>query len=249
MKAALCFSGHYRQFPECYASIEQNIIAQNPGWEFKVFIHTYDQLCSDTTNPSWNTPITEASFRFIPQEKEIVIENAERARADLIDLSDVLHWHVHINRTKDPHRYALPMQMRKIYLCNKMVPDGYDSVFRLRPDFKLLTPLPIKDEYRDKINLTNQQMVKDTSRHDLSGYNDIFAFGESALMAYYASLYLHLREYFIYNEIWSPEGALYRHLVPVQDKVNIIEADWLFGWDLRAPFWHGWRTFCQTWKK
>ena len=41
MRVAICFSGQPRFVNECYAGIKNNLLDQNPGDDFDVFVHTW----------------------------------------------------------------------------------------------------------------------------------------------------------------------------------------------------------------
>ena len=168
MKVAICISGLYRTFDECYPTIKEHIIDNNPDFEF-------DLIAS--------FPVKENS---IPDHNSNLFKKIEFTEdSDLPDLTYQASKYTHEVHGHVSNYYQLLALKQVNELRNQVEQDEnikYDFLLRTRPDIKFLSPVSLKDLDYNKIYLPHG--------HDhRGGYNDRFAFGNRYLMDNYLNRY------------------------------------------------------------
>jgi hypothetical protein len=168
MKIAICISGLYRTFDECYSTIKEHIIDNNPDFEF-------DVIASFSTKEN-----------IIPKHDSSIFK-----RVQFIEDSELPD----LTYQKDRYTYEVQGHVSNYYqlsglkqvneLRNQVEQDKnikYDFLLRTRSDIKFLSPVSLKDLDYNKIYLPYG--------HDhRGGYNDRFAFGNRYLMDNYLNRY------------------------------------------------------------
>lgn len=168
MKVAICISGLYRTFDECYPTIKEHIIDNNPDFEF-------DIISSFSTKEN-----------FIPNYNPSIFKKIEFIEdSDLPDLTYQRNKYIYEVQVCNNNYYQL-LGLKQVNELRKQVEQDknikYDFLLRTRPDVKFLSPVSLKDLDYNKIYLPYG--------HDhRGGYNDRFAFGNRYLMDNYLNRY------------------------------------------------------------
>lgn len=214
LKAALCISGHLRTFLDNYKSVKENILDR---LNCDVFIHTWETLGMSYRFTDGNLHFTETRnlverIHQLYKPKQIVIEKTKNftitplMRQRLIDGRDIP---------------GIIGMYYKIEQCNNLKREYeqnggfiYDCVIRFRGDLWVEQPIPINDS-------TNLHHVFLPMYGNFGGACDQFAFGSSAMMDKYSSLYSNLDNLMRAGAPMHPERLLQFHLD--QQKVPIAK--------------------------
>jgi hypothetical protein len=164
VKVAICISGLYRTFNECYPTIKEYIINNNPNIEF-------DLIASFSIKENIIPEHDSSIFKRIQ-----FIEDSELP--DLAYQKDKYTYEVHGHVS---NYYQLSGLKQVNELRNQVEQDEnikYDFLLRTRPDIKFLSSVSLNNLDYNKIYLPYG--------HDhRGGYNDRFAFGNRHFMDAY----------------------------------------------------------------
>lgn len=161
-KIALCFSGLYRTFDECFDKVKSNIIDFNSGsCEIDLFgyLNSNDEIQIPDVGfkkciIEKDQPHPDLSYQ---RERYTVVAPAEK------NVYYQLYGGKRVN------------ELRKEY--EKENGFEYDYVVKIRPDVSFLTPVDFSSLEKGFLFLPNG--------HDHTGFNDRFAVGESKIMDIY----------------------------------------------------------------
>jgi hypothetical protein len=163
MKIALCLSGQPRTFEECFSYLEENIIKNNPQFEFDLFGY----FNSSTSLPYLNnypfkTLVVEPDVEcpnMTYQDNKYTINYPSRARPTFFQMWGMQQ----VNKLRQ--KYELKNNFE------------YDFIAKVRPDFKFLSEVDFSNLEKNKIYIPVE--------NDHFGYNDRFAVGDGKIMNYY----------------------------------------------------------------
>lgn len=219
LKAALCISGHLRTFLDNYKSVKENILDR---LNCDVFIHTWETLGMSYRFTDGNLHFTETRnlidrIHQLYKPKQIIIEKTKNftvtslMRQRLLDGRDIP---------------GIIGMYYKIEQCNNLKKEyeqkagfTYDCVIRFRGDLWVEQPIPINDS-------TNLNHVFLPMYGNFGGACDQFAFGNSAMMDKYASLYSNLDSLMQAGAPMHPERLLHFHLE--QQRVPIAKVHYKY---------------------
>lgn len=198
LKVALCISGYLRTFDRTFQNLKQHVIDRlNPD----IFIHTWDTV--DCYGHS--TPISQVFDRVnsLYRPKNIIIETASQFKSPP----------EYNSRTDVPHRSShwVMSMFYKIAKCNELkynyekINGKYDIVIRSRPDILFNSPLNITSN-------VNEGIVYLPRYGNFGGLNDQLAYGSSATMDKYSSLYYEFDKYVREGIKINPEIYLNHHI-------------------------------------
>lgn len=211
MKAALCLSGEMRTYRICYPYLKKHIIdALKPD----VFIYTWShEGCSERKS------YVKAKIKIALAEKRVTYKMLSELYHPVYAVIEKFHqsFSYALNDIKVPEallikdptncKYSLPMfyTMKK---CNvlkkeheKKMGQKYDVVIRLRPDIRVLKPIP--ESVLTDLN-TLWHIDRSTTR-----ISDKFVVSNSDIMDYYTSVWDCLKEYWK-NPLGDGNSSTYR---------------------------------------
>lgn len=198
MKIALCLSGFMRTFEQTFPNLDKFLLSKYP--EIDIFIHTWN--IQDGHQPDSRVNISTINSLFTP--KDLMVE-----KYHVLKSSSIIE-----AKSYDKARSTnnVLSMYYKIMKCNKMKTKygvnnntDYDCVIRMRPDINLKSEFIINKEYLNDINIPKFG--------DFGGINDQCAYGNSANMNIYSSLFNFIEVYLTGNEmILNPEMLLKYHL-------------------------------------
>jgi len=217
IKTAVCLSGHLRTFQENYMSVVSNLFNQ---LECDVFIHTWDTLGMSyrpLDSRVWNQYTADLKSRIeqLYQPKTLVIEPSRKfeetplMRSRLIDFRDIP---------------GILSMFYKVEECNKLKKQyeiehnfTYDCVIRFRGDLFLEQVFPV--DY----NTDLKKLYLPFYGH-FAGLCDQIAWGGSAAMDQYSSLYSNIEKYLRMGCPMQPEKLvrfnIEQHKIPLS-KVHL----------------------------
>jgi hypothetical protein len=219
MRAALCLSGHVRTYTRTYAGLFENLVVPNSGWDFDVFISTWQ---------SADTKASHQADRLLAWGEHL----DKHIRLNPTDVADLqtkyrpVAIHVEPDRTFDVSRYVLKDRIAspiawvsmtyKIKDCDRLRREyelehnfRYDAVFRCRFDTVLPCPISLRDADLSRVYVPAMWAP---DYHHLPWCNDTFAFSSGPNMALYAQA--HDGTDAIYNDgiIFQPEIYMFEWL-------------------------------------
>jgi SAM-dependent methyltransferase len=205
VKTALCISGHLRTFEENYRSVKENIL---DVLDCDVFIHTWDILGLSYRFTDADLHVTETNL-LLPKiyqlynPKKIIVEKTKTfavkpiMQQRLIDHRDIP---------------GILSMYYKVEVCNDLKKEYeqennfiYDCVIRFRGDLYVEHPIPIDDR-------TSFNNLFLPSYGNFGGACDQFAFGGSAVMDKYSSIYSNLERHLHAGAPFHPEKLLLYHI-------------------------------------
>jgi SAM-dependent methyltransferase len=219
LKIALCISGHLRTYEDNFKSVYDHILSKH---DCDVFIHTWDSLGlsyrhTDAGLHLFNTENFRSKIEFLYNPKKLVIEPNRHfeitplMQKRLIDHRDIS---------------GIVSMIYKIEACNKLKQEyesennfKYDLVVRFRGDLFVETPLPTD-------SISNFDSLFLPFHGNFAGINDQFAFGSSAIMDKYSSLYSNLEEYLQAGAYMHPE-KIFQYNVDV-NKIPIAKVNFRY---------------------
>lgn len=224
LRAALCFSGHCRNFELCYPSIYEHVIKplEAGGYEVDTFLATWDNLGHRSQGFEGKTDFAKVVELLKP--KSVSIEKFDRERYSSRYRSNQWQAQPHL-RNANTAPDAISMWQRVYSSWDLMDKyrrvrggntsnDYYNVIFRMRPDIVYDTALAVNDVKNLIPNTV--YMAKWHGKYPEVTYEmmDHFAFGNVKTMDHYMTLALLIDAYFRNtNIVQTAEGFLYRHLV------------------------------------
>jgi len=215
MKIALLLTGQIRNAGECFSSIKQHII--NP-YDVDVYINTWfpeNKISHDNDSISNDSSLDDIIQMYLP--KNISIEDYESDFCKKInELADTIR-----RDYPETNHKNIFFQFYKFYKGFNLIPNyqDYDMILRGRfdlkfnifPDLNLLDPsklyIPKGWDHRD-------------------GYNDLFAFGNPALIEQYCNLFNNILTYLEEGCPLHPETILKYHLTKLNIRPERIEIEY-----------------------
>jgi len=205
LKVAICLSGHMRTFENNFQSFKDNILSK---YDCDVFIHTWDIMGSsfrftDNKLHLVNTQKYLEKIELFYNPKKIVIEPFR-----LFDLTPLMKQRAVHGRDAG----GTISMYYKIEACNNLKKEyekennmTYDCVIRYRSDLHLDQPFPLTTG-------TDLSAIHVPMYGNFGGINDQLAFGNSALMDIYCSLYSNIENLLQNGANLNPEKLLMAHV-------------------------------------
>ena len=205
IKTALCISGHLRTFLDNYKSVKDHILDK---LKCDVFIHTWDTLGMPYRPLDSGVSVMETkklleTINQLYSPKKIVIEKSRH-----FAISPIMQ-----QRLMDHRDISGILSMfYKVEACNSLKSayeeeNGfkYDCVVRFRGDLWVEQQIPMDER-------TNLDHVFLPMYGNFGGACDQFAFGSSAMMDKYCSVYSNIEKLLYGGAIMNPEKLLLAHL-------------------------------------
>jgi hypothetical protein len=192
MKIALLLSGQYRHGKHCFNSIYENLLKH---YDIDVFIgYIYEE--PDTT-------IEELIETYNP--KDIVYEKYDEGL---------------IEKFKEMYKYPRILETNPFTLCQmwygiirtNMLKQKYESDNNMKYDVVIRARFDTEILHKVELNLPNNELYIPRGWNHRGGINDLFAYGDSESMDYYASTYNSIDEYVSEGRVLHPENVLRVHL-------------------------------------
>jgi hypothetical protein len=164
MRIAVCLSGLYRTFNECYPTLVENLIKCNPEY-------TFDIISFFSKKEEENINLSEYNFIKYEIQSDPPLPNIEYQFNKYM-----YETHVCTNN------YYQLWGLKQVNRLRLETLKKYDIIARIRTDFKFLSPVLLKNTTWDKIYIPQG--------HDhRGGINDRFAIGPENMMNLYLNRY------------------------------------------------------------
>lgn len=205
IKTALCISGHLRTFEDNYQSVKSHILNK---LDCDVFIHTWDIMglsyrFTDASLYAIETKRLAERIKQLYNPKKMIMEPTQAFKATPL---------MHARQLDHRDIPGILSMYYKIEACNKLKMEyekendfKYDCVIRFRGDLYMETDLPI-------YNNTNLDYLFVPIFGNFGGVCDQFAYGSSAIMDTYSSLYSNVTKYMEIGAPMHPERLLQFHV-------------------------------------
>lgn len=204
-RVAVCISGYLRSFERTFDRLHTNLLKNINA---DVFIHTWDMLGAplrsfDAPLIKMNTHNVLNKINKIYNPARLVIEHGKNFPISAL---------MHSKNTDRRDINGVLAMFYKIKACNQIKSDferkhnfKYDCVIRIRSDLMFMTPFNIT---------SNQNMDKlfIPFGYDYEGINDQVAYGSSAIMDQYSSIYDNIENLLREGEKLNPERLLKSHI-------------------------------------
>jgi len=201
LKVAICISGHLRTFESNFQSLKDNILNK---YDCDIFVHTWDLMGSAHRFTDNKLHLVDANkylekIQLLYKPKKIIIEPFR-----YFELTET------VQRGNIPGRdgAGTVSMFYKIEACNTLKKEyeqekgmTYDCVIRFRSDLNIEAPLPIGPH-------TDLTALHVPVYGNYGGINDQLAFGNSAVMDSYSSLYSNIENLINAGANLNPEKIL-----------------------------------------
>ena len=219
-RAAVCISGHLRQFQRGFELFNKSIIKPNPTWKFDFFIETW-------AHQDWRT---NEKFQLT---HDIVGRVSDTYKPKALSIEPEIEWDTsrYMEFVKNPRwvkkgyggvrsrgEHILAMYY-KILRANELKSKfeeardfKYDAVIRHRTDFILTQNLILDEHTSDLSSKVYVPLCDQAARQGGIPIRDMFAVSSSENMDYYSSLFTHVDEVVKAGGVFRPEPMLYFYL-------------------------------------
>jgi len=235
MKAAICISGHLREFENGHNNIIDNIVSANPEYSFDFFIDTWQ-------SQDWRTlKMFESTDKIVEKVCKIYDPVSINVEQDVIwDTSRYMKFISNPRwvkkgyggvRTKGEHILGMYYKIKK---CNDQkikheIENNfvYDLVIRHRTDFGLSKPVLFKEDIRDPDSTIYVPLCDDAAKSAGIPIRDVFAISNSKNIDYYSSVFDRMDVIVEESKIFRPEPILNFHLNKNSSiSVSELKNDW-----------------------
>jgi len=229
-RAALCFSGHLRDFSLCYDSLHMNFIQPliNAGFHVDTFAVFWDVL--GHRNSGWIGNVNFEYFKDKMKPKSLIVKEFNRNKFIKDFSSDQWKLRTHLSGSSTSSDatsmwytiYTCLEQLQKYQLDHNFT---YDIVCRTRPDLIYSSPLNIVE----LTDILNQDVIYIPSWRGkyyeiCREMVDYFGIGNYKVMSHYMSTFLNIPLYLSSNlYIHTAEGYLLAQLKDYTIKRTIMQ--------------------------
>ena len=237
MRTAVCLSGQFRNFKDCYQSLYDNIIQPTNadlfvyGWSFsdkkasgrdKIKGRVYH---SHPVLPYvWNTKHKDdPTQRFVEngsEEEFLKLYNPTEYKFEECLAFLKTNKFDFPNKAPETSAERMMCMFYTNFKCFNMIdPTDYDVIFRCRTEITYNRKVSV----RDLLSVIEKKLVIPYGLDGRGGYQDSFAFGSPELMSMYSSLYYRIESYAAKGEMVHPEHMLKYHLTTMNVPVKRID--------------------------